>query len=134
MNLRKPFWLAVAMALIAHAAPCLLAADEPEATPRTIEELGVRIQGILEENRIPGASIALVNRDGVIWADGVGKADLAADVDATADTLFRVGSISKSFNALAVMTAVEAGLLDLDTPIREAAPDVAFENPWQDTR
>jgi CubicO group peptidase (beta-lactamase class C family) len=109
-------------------------ADEPNDAPETIAELRAAIQAILEENRIPGASIALVDRDRVIWAGGVGKADLAADRDATADTLFRVGSISKSFNALAVMTAVEAGLLDLDTPIREAAPDVAFENPWQDTR
>ncbi|MBT8064233.1 MAG: beta-lactamase family protein, partial [Gammaproteobacteria bacterium] len=69
-------------------------ADEPDDAPQTIAELRTAVQAILEENRIPGASIALVDRDGVIWAGGVGKADLAADRDATADTLFRVGSIS----------------------------------------
>ena len=51
-----------------------------------------------------------------------------ATVDATEDHLFRIGSISKSFTALAVLHAVEGGLLDLDAPVRELAPEVAFTN------
>ena len=98
-----------------------------------VEALRAEIQQILDEHRIPGASIALVDRDRTIWAGGVGRADVAADIDVTADHLFRIGSISKSFTALAALRAVESGLLDLETPVRELAPEIAFTNPWEAT-
>ena len=78
----------------------------PTVVTVDIEDLTADIQEILDEYRIPGASIALVDRGRTIWAGGVGKADLAARVDVTADHLFRIGSISKSFNALAALRAV----------------------------
>ena len=120
--------------------PPTAAAQEPEQTDRNpemvtidVEALRAEIQQILDEDSIPGASVALVERDRTVWAAGIGKADVAARVDVTADHLFRIGSISKSFTALAVLHAVEGGLLDLETPIRELAPDVEFTNPWKET-
>ncbi len=58
---------------------------------------------------MPAASVALVDRDQVLWAAGLGVADRASGRPATADTLFRIGSITKSFTALAVLRYVEAG-------------------------
>ena len=98
-----------------------------------IEKLRSDIQKILDEENIPGASIALVSENGTIWAGGVGKADVAANKDVDANSLFRVGSISKSFTALSLLTLVEKGLLDLNTPVRDIAPDLEFTNPWSDT-
>lgn len=98
-----------------------------------VEALRTEIQYILDEDSIPGASVALVDRDRTIWAGGVGKADVAAGIDVTADHLFRIGSISKSFVALAVLHAVEDGLLDLETPVRELVPDLEFTNRWEET-
>lgn len=128
------------LAVFACALPFAIAAQEPERIAQDpasasldIEELEAEIQEILDENGIPGASVALVDRDRTLWAGGVGKADLAAGVDATQEHLFRIGSISKSFTALAVLHAVESGLLDLDTPVRELAPAVAFTNGWERT-
>lgn len=125
---------------ITYVLPLALSAQEPEPMVRPatvvtvdIEDLMADIQEILDEYRIPGASIALVDRDRTIWAGGVGKADLVAGVDVTADHLFRIGSISKSFTALATLRAVESGLLDLETPVRELAPEIAFTNPWEAT-
>lgn len=57
-----------------------------------VESLRAHVLKILDENDIPGASIAMVGREAVIWADGVGKADVANDIDVRADHLFRVGS------------------------------------------
>jgi len=122
--------LLIAITLILFSS--LLLAEEDADVPQNIEDLRAEIQKILDAGDIPGASIALVSKDGTLWAGGVGKADLAADRDATADTLFRVGSISKSFTALAVMTGVERGLIDLGASIREAAPGVDFSNPWEE--
>ena len=98
-----------------------------------IETLRADIQKILDEDNIPGASVGLVDRNGVIWAGGVGKADVAAGKDVTGDSLFRVGSISKSFTALAVLKLVEQGQLDLDTPIRDIVPELEYTNDWADT-
>ena len=132
------------LAVLACALPIAVAAQEPDQEPDPtdrdparvtidVETLKAEIQEIIDENRIPGASVALVDRDRTIWAGGVGKADVAAGVEVTADHLFRIGSISKSFTALAVLHAVEDGLLDLDTPVRELAPEVAFTNRWRNT-
>ena len=128
------------LSVLACALPLAVAAQEPDPIVRDtsrvtvdLEDLEAEIQGILDENRIPGASVALVDRDRTIWAGGVGMADVAGGVEATANHLFRIGSISKSFTALAVLHAVEDGLLDLDTPVRELAPEVAFTNRWERT-
>ena len=128
------------LSVLACALPLAVAAQEPDPIVRDtsrvtvdLEDLKVEIQKILDENRIPGASVALVDRDRTIWAGGVGTADVAGGVDVTPNHLFRIGSISKSFTALAVLHAVEDGLLDLDTPVRELAPEVAFTNRWERT-
>ena len=132
--------LRAVLSVFACALPLAVAAQEPERVAQDpagasldIQALEAEIRDILDENGIPGASVALVDRDRTIWAGGVGKADLAGDVDATEDHLFRIGSIAKSFTALAVLHGVEGGLLDLDTPVRELAPEVAFTNPWERT-
>ena len=126
--------------VFACALPLAVAAQEPDRIDRDpelvtvdIEDLKAEIQEILDENQIPGASVALVEKDRTIWAGGVGKADVAGGVDVTANHLFRIGSISKSFTALAVLHAVEDGLLDLDTPVRDLAPEVGFTNRWERT-
>jgi CubicO group peptidase (beta-lactamase class C family) len=69
------------------------------------------IQAEMREWRIGGVAIALVDDQRVVFADGLG--------DAARDSVFRVGSISKLFNAVAVMREAEAGRLDLDAPLPE---------------
>ena len=126
--------------VLACVLPLAVAAQEPdrvdpgpERATVDVEDLKAEVRKILDENRIPGASVALVEKDRTIWAGGVGTADVAGGVEVTPNHLFRIGSISKSFTALAVLHAVENGLLDLDTPVRELAPDVAFTNRWETT-
>jgi len=110
------------------------AADTNEirkVVPRTTGELAERLRGVLAETKTPGLGVALVSRDGVLWQAGLGKADVAAGRDATPETLFRIGSISKTFVSLAVLMLVEEGRLSLDAPVRALVPDVAFANPWE---
>jgi serine beta-lactamase-like protein LACTB len=59
---------------------------------------------------IGGVSVALVDDQRVVYAAGFGQA--------RRDSVFRVGSVSKLLNAIAVMQQVEAGKLDLDAPVR----------------
>jgi CubicO group peptidase (beta-lactamase class C family) len=98
--------------------------------PRTIDELRAKISGILLREQVPGAGIALVDGDQILWAGGVGVADRATARPVTADTLFRVGSITKSFVALALVQLAEQGRIDLDAPVAALAPELAIRNRW----
>src|SRR6185437_13818589 len=63
-------------------------------------------------------------------AHGFGFADPEAKVPATADTIYRVGSVSKLFTDLAIMQLVERDALDLDAPITKYLPDFKPGNPF----
>ncbi|MEM7409102.1 MAG: serine hydrolase domain-containing protein [Myxococcota bacterium] len=73
-------------------------------------------------SELEGVSLALFDRDRVLFAAGYGEADAANGRPATADTLYRVGSISKLFTAIAVLQLVEAGQLELDAPLTRYLP------------
>ena len=98
--------------------------------PADLDELRARIATIMERERISGAGIALIDHDRVQWAGGIGLADRERGIPVTADTLFRVGSITKTFLVLALMQLVEQGRLDLDGSVAQLAPEIAMENRW----
>jgi CubicO group peptidase (beta-lactamase class C family) len=66
---------------------------------------------------VPGVSIAVINNFKVEWAKGYGLSDTLAKTPVTPQTMFSAGSISKLVNALAAMSLVQNGKLDLDKPI-----------------
>src|SRR5438552_9977345 len=72
---------------------------------------------------LPALSIALVDDQTIVWAKGYGFANPQTKTPATAETVYRVGSVSKLFTDIAVMQLVERGALDLDAPIRKYLPD-----------
>lgn len=100
------------------------------AAPRSLEELRGRIAAVLEREGVPGVGLALVDAEGIRWAGGVGVADLETRRPVDADTVFRVGSITKSVVALGVSRLVEQGRLDLGRPLAALMPEVELENPW----
>jgi CubicO group peptidase (beta-lactamase class C family) len=98
-------------------------ATEPSMGPSDhgalgIDELGLRarVSGIL--NRWPAVGLAVgVVRDGHLeFFHGHGAADIASNTPVTEDTIFRVGSITKTFTAIAVLQLWEQGRIDLDAP------------------
>ncbi len=125
-------WL-VSGVLLTMLAPFSPAADKNEKPKpaESIAELQQRIEKILKETHTPGASVAIVHRDGAEWVAGIGKADVASGRDATAETLFRIGSTSKAFASLAILMLADQGKLSLDDPVRKLAPEVWFENRWE---
>ncbi|HEY6332967.1 MAG TPA: serine hydrolase [Blastocatellia bacterium] len=88
------------------------------------------IQRQMSEHDLPAVSIALVEDQKTVWASGFGSADPAAKRPATADTIYRVGSVSKLFTDIAIMQLVEQGKLDLDAPITTYLPDFHPRNPF----
>jgi CubicO group peptidase (beta-lactamase class C family) len=128
----KPLLLPTAMLLLAFGC-----APEPKKveppTPATVEELEQAIIRVLHETKTPGAGVVLVSKDKVLWTAGIGVADRATGRQVTPDTVFRAGSISKSFVALAVLKLQEEGKLHLDDRLRDLVGDMEFANPWEET-
>ncbi len=86
---------------------------------------GAKIAHVMEQYKIPGVSIALVDDQRVVWSQGFGFADVAAQRPATADTLYRVGSISKLLTDAAALQLVDQGKLQLDEPVQPLLPGFA---------
>ncbi|MDX2163708.1 MAG: serine hydrolase domain-containing protein [bacterium] len=68
---------------------------------------------------IPGAAVAVIAGDEVIYAEGFGLRDIENELPFTTDTVFRIGSTTKSMTALLVAQAVDQGLLTWDTPVTD---------------
>jgi CubicO group peptidase (beta-lactamase class C family) len=101
--------------------------------PQTIRELKLCIDSLLVKNRIPGAGIAIVSKDSIIWVGGIGLANLDTGEPVTENTHFRIGSCTKSFVGLGFLKLIEEGRIDLNTPVREIAPEIEITNPWEET-
>ena len=96
-----------------------LHAADYSAVPAKLETV---IREEMREWGIGGISVALVDDQQVIYGAGFGEAKR--------DSIFRCGSISKLFNALAVMQQVEAGKLDLDAPLQTYGDGLLPLNPF----
>src|SRR5262245_44054416 len=97
--------------LLLSALPGNAAKPPDPPAPKSIPELKSRIEAVLKETHTPGAGIGIVSRDEVQWVAGIGQADVAANKPADADTLFRIGSVTKAFAALAALQLQEQGKL-----------------------
>ncbi|MDQ3665460.1 MAG: serine hydrolase [Acidobacteriota bacterium] len=84
----------------------------------------------MADKELPALSIALVDDQQVVWARGFGFADPKTKIPATAETVYRVGSVSKLFTDIAVMQLVEQGKIDLDASITRYLPDFRPRNPF----
>lgn len=78
------------------------------------DQLDDYVKAEMDKQHIPGLSIAIVRDGKVIRAQGYGLANVELNVPATADTVFRIGSVSKQFIASEIMLLVEEGKVSLD--------------------
>ena len=111
----------------------LSVAKEYDSPAKTVDDIKQRITELVEYHGIPGLSVAIVENDHNRLVAGFGMADREQKKPASAETLFRIGSISKMFVSLAALKLQEQGKLDLNTPLKELAPDIEFDNPWSET-
>jgi CubicO group peptidase (beta-lactamase class C family) len=92
---------------------------DADLSAETERRIGSFVRDWLADESLPGASIAVVRGDECVYADGFGSRDLAENEPATADTLYGIGSVTKSVAALAVMQLQEAGELDVEDPVND---------------
>jgi CubicO group peptidase (beta-lactamase class C family) len=84
--------------------------------PSVLARLDRAVRTVQADARVPALSVALHRADRILWTCTVGDSgDPAAPLDA--GSRFRIGSVTKTFTAVLVMQARDAGLLDLDDPV-----------------
>ncbi len=86
--------------------------------PETPERLAARLERLVRaqqrEKRMPSISAAVLRDGELIWETAVGAANVESGIEATPDTQYRIGSITKTFTAAAIMQLRDAGKLDLE--------------------
>ncbi len=116
--MRRVLLAVVAIALLPGAGP----AQSLEEHPRVAEALGLVeawVSAKRDYDRLPGASVAVVHDQDVLWSGGFGFAHMDSERPADAKTLYSVCSISKLFTAVGVLQLRDAGELRLDDPVAE---------------
>ena len=98
--------------------------------PAAIAMLDGFIRREMADKELPGLSIALVDGSQIVWQQGYGFSDPQAKTPITADTVFRVGSVSEPFTDIAVVRLAEQGKLDLDAPVSNYLPDFKPRNSF----
>jgi CubicO group peptidase (beta-lactamase class C family) len=111
------------LVLIAHVCSATIRAGEVDT--KAVDEY---IENRMRLSRIPGLALAIIKDDKVIYLKGYGQAD-SSGRPVTPQTSFILGSITKSFTALAVMQLVEAGKVELDAPVQKYIPWFRVADP-----
>ena len=91
------------------------------------DEVCDAIRASMEETQTPGVAVGLLH-DGREHVAGFGVTSLENPLEVTPDTLFQIGSITKTFTGTAAMYLVERGELDLDVPVRTYLPELKLSD------
>ena len=84
--------------------------------------LEIWLQSVVDFDRLPGLSLAVIHDQETVYAQGFGYLDTERHIKTTPRTIYRLSSISKVFTSIAVMQLRDAGRLNLDDPVRKYLP------------
>ena len=112
--------------------PVCLTAQKFQAVPGgfspVVQTIIAGFEKQLEEEHakdtVGSLSAAVFIGDKIAWANAFGKADNEKGIDAGAGTVYRIGSISKTFTAYLMMLLVQDGVIKLDDPVAKYLPEV----------
>src|SRR4030095_4727870 len=90
-----------------------------------LDVLSAWIEGQRAYSGLPGASLGVIHDQELVWAAGFGWGDTGRRVPATAETRYRIASITKTFTATALLQLRDAERLQLDDPLTKHPPWVA---------
>ncbi len=95
----------------------------------TLQELPVLLKRAIRRHQVPGASIAVLRNNRIVAEAAAGVLNLDTRVSTTTDSVFQIGSISKTLTATLIMQLVDQGKLDLDTPVQHYLPEFRVADP-----
>ena len=105
---------------------------KPDTLPTEIQAFEKYCDSVLVAENIPGMTYAIVYEDGERHTGGIGIPNSGDEAVTDPRGTIKVGSISKTFVALAVLKMVEQGKLDLLDEVGKLVPEIMIENPWKE--
>jgi CubicO group peptidase (beta-lactamase class C family) len=111
-----PFFFSLSLVLLSALSPpaSLVFAHQRRVDFAKLEKVALEE---LKKTNTPGAAVAVVSGDRLVFAKGFGVANIETSAPVTPDTLFRIGSITKMFTAAVLVTLAENGRFKLDESI-----------------
>ena len=94
-----------------------------------VAAIDAAVETEMHRARLPGLTLGLTDRDGTLLIRTYGFADLGSQQPVTPDTLFEIGSIGKTFTAVATLQLVDEGRIDLHSPVERYLPWFAVPQP-----
>lgn len=129
---RPATYAAIVLFFCARSVSAEVQPNIPARTDYTLIAAGLKsvIEREIRDKQLPAFSIALVDGNEIVWAQGFGYQDPEKKISATAQTVYRVGSVSKLFTDIAIMKMVQSGKINLDAPVDNYVPDFQPHNPF----
>lgn len=106
--------------------------ENPEIE-RVIEGVRAEIQQLMNEQDLPGLAMALLDREGIVWAEGFGTTERDGGRPVDTETMFSIQSMSKAVSATGVLAAVRDGLVSLDEPITTYLPEFTVHSRHEES-
>jgi len=117
------------VAMLAVFLPLGAQSQTAPSSSASLEGLEQFVSAQMQEWKVPGLAIAVVQNGNVIYSHGFGLRDAKSNLPVTTKTLFAIGSISKSFTALSVGMLNDEGKLEWDKPVRQYLPEFQMYDP-----
>ncbi|MCL4262568.1 MAG: beta-lactamase family protein [Anaerolineae bacterium] len=106
--------------------------QEDTAVRSGIDLFSAWVDAQMAYKNLPGLAAGIVVDKELVWAQGFGYADVARQIPATPDTIYRIASITKLFTAVAILQLRDQGKLQLDDPVASHLPWFALQNSYAD--
>ena len=103
-------------------------AQAPAEPPADLAGFDEFVAGLMKEDKVPGLALAVVRDGQVVLAKGYGQRNVAEQLPVTAQTLFAIGSVTKSFTAAGLGMLVDDGKLDWDQAVRKWLTDFQLKD------
>ncbi len=117
--------LSLVLSLILAQGGVSLLQAQTDSWGEILAEFSQQISGEVDQDGVGGITAGVVVGRDLVWARGFGWADVEREIPAGVNTIYRIGSISKSITAVALLQLWERGIVELDAPVREVLPEMA---------
>jgi CubicO group peptidase (beta-lactamase class C family) len=88
------------------------------------------VRNLMEKTHSPGLAMTVIKDNEIAYIKGFGKLDINSDDEVDENSLFAIGSISKSFTAASLAMLVEQGKLNWDDKVINYLPEFQLYDPW----
>lgn len=105
-------------------------AQKKSTADKRFDGIDTAFARVLKDWHAAGFAVAVVDKHGIVYANGFGYRDFENKIPVTANTLFAIGSCSKAFTASLIGLLNKDGLVDLDKPVNTYLPSLKFYNDY----